>query len=149
MFTPRLSMSGSATPDPVPLKLTVEYTASTLIELRASTRRLSATVPEIWVLSSPVLVPFSSRKRSTDQEPVPLMDVFRLSWRSTLPLKLLAILFPAFDKTPPAGPSTGPCTGKAPISPTPGIPESPVVGDCGRKLTESEMLKTQLRVTYP
>src|SRR5437016_6220176 len=122
-----------------------EYTAFKLAELRWSSLRLSATVAEYSVLSnSPFVLP---TKFKTDHAPAPLIDVAWSSCRSAVPPSELASRFPAPDKTPPAGPSTGPCTGIAPRSPTPGIPDKPVVGDCGRKLKESERLKTHFRVT--
>ncbi len=104
-------------------------------------------MPEICVLFIAPLFALAFTKLSTDQEPLPLIEVAWLSWRSTLPVKELAIRFPTFEKTHPAGPATGPCAGIAPRSPTPPIPDRPVVGDCGRKLNESVMLKIQLRVT--
>jgi hypothetical protein len=107
---------------------------------------LAASDAETVLESNPSL---PSRRWRKDQLPPPLIDMLWLICRSALPLNELAILLPELDKIPPAGPSIGPCTGVAPRSPTPGIPERPTVGDCGRKLTESEILKTQLRVTSP
>src|SRR5215467_8636690 len=102
-----------------------EYTASKLTELRWSSLRLSATVAEYSVLSnSPLLLP---RKFRTDQEPAPLIEVAWSSCRSALAPSELPIRFPTPEKTPPAGPSEGPCTGIAPRSPTPAIPDKPVV----------------------
>src|SRR5258707_15501657 len=102
-------------------------------------------MPEICVLFSPPALAFLSRKFSTDHEPEPLIEVAWLICRSTLPVRELVYRLPAAERIPPAGPSTGPGTGVDPRSPTPGIPDRPVVGDCGKKLNVSERLKIQCR----
>src|SRR5262249_7755428 len=90
-----------------------------------------------------------SKKLRTDHEPVPLTEVAWPICRSALPLKVFWKRLPDTVRIPPAGPSTGPCSGIDPRSPTPGMPDRPVVGDWGKKLNESETLKIQCRALKP
>jgi hypothetical protein len=71
------------------------------------------------------------------------MEVLLVSVRSTLPLRAFPMRSPEVVMIAPIGPEPGPWVGNAPRSPTPAIPERPVVGDCGRKLKESEIWKIQ------
>src|ERR1700746_1632990 len=84
-----------------------------------------------------------------DHDPAPLIEVLGPSCLSALPLSSLTARFPEKVKMPPPGPCEGPETGGEPRSPTPGMPERPVVGDCGKKLNESETFRAQWREMSP